>query len=339
MEAVRIEPETYRHSDAADMPPLGRTFVTPTPVFSTFLDLPLLTGEESEVAPDVAILAAPWPGSVAVYSSATDSGYKLNRLVARRSTIGITESPLLGAVPGIVDRGAPLRVRLISGALSSAFLDNVVNGTNLAAIGDGSASNWELIQFTAAVLVAADTYEISGRLRGQAGTDALPSLDWPTGSLFVLLDGGPKQIDLKSSERGLDRNHRIGPARRSLDDPAFSHSVRAFEGVGLRPYAPTHLRATKTSGDMAVSWVRRTRIDGDSWQSMEVPLGEDAEEYLVRVVSGGTVVREVSRSTSNWSYSTATQAADGVTGSFSVQVAQISRRYGAGLFRRIDIND
>lgn len=107
----------------------------------------------------------------------------------------------------------------MSGALSSALLENIVNGANVAAIGDGTASIWEIIQFTDAVLVAPDTYESSGRLRGQAGTDALPSLDWPTGSLFVLLGNGPEQIVLKASERGSDRNYRIGPARQSLDDP------------------------------------------------------------------------------------------------------------------------
>ncbi len=254
LEAVRIEPGVYRHSDEVETPSPVRPFIAPAPVFSTFLDLPLLTGEESEVAPYVAVSATPWPGSVALYSALSDNGYTLNRLISRQSIIGVTQSPLLKAAAGILDRGAPLRVSLFGGALSSAFLDDVLNGTNVAAIGDGTAANWEVIQFTDAVLVGDSTYEISGRVRGQAGTDALSSLDWPAGSLFVLLDGGVQNIEMKASERGLERHYRIGPARQAFDDPSFSHSVRAFEGIGLRPYAPAHLKAIRDpSGNIELS--------------------------------------------------------------------------------------
>ena len=43
-------------------------------------------------------------------------------------------------------------------------------------------------------LFRAGVYDIAGRLRGQAGSDALASLIWPAGSVFVLLNGRPKQI-------------------------------------------------------------------------------------------------------------------------------------------------
>lgn len=339
VEAVRIEAETYRHSDEAEAPGIVRPFAVPAPVFSTFMDLPLLSGEESEVAPHIAVSATPWPGSVAVYSSATESGFKLNRLIQSQSIIGFTDSPLLRATPMILDRGPALRVNLLNGQLSSAFLDAVLNGANTAAIGDGSPENWEVFQFTDAVLVDEDIYEISGRLRGQAGTDAIGSLDWPPGSTFVMLDGGPQQIALKSSERGLDRFYRIGPAQQALDDESFTEIVQSFNGIGLRPYAPVHLRAAKDgTGNITFSWVRRTRIDGDSWQSVEVPIGEDREAYVVRILKNGLVLREIERLVPSWTYSPALQSADGATSGFTMQVAQISNRYGVGPFRRIDIN-
>lgn len=339
VEAVRVESDVYRHSNEVEIPSPIRAFMAPTPVFSTFLDLPLLTGEESEVAPHLAVTANPWPGSVAVYSSATGHDYTLNRLIRQKPVVGFMETPLLAAAPGILDRGAPFRVRLLGGALSSALPEAVANGANTAAIGDGTPSNWEVLQFTDARLVEENTYEISGRLRGQAGTDALPSLDWPTGSYFVLLDGGPQQIQMKFSERGLERHYRIGPARQPIDDPAYTENVISFEGVGLRPYAPTHLKARRNlSGDIEFSWVRRTRIDGDSWQSLEVPLGEDREEYVVRLIHVGLVVREITASTASWIYTLPMQVSDGVSTGFSAHVAQLSNQYGAGLFRRIDVN-
>ena len=339
LEAVRVEPEIYQPSDEVDSPTPLRPFTAPAPVFSLFLDLPLLSGEESPVAPYLAVSASPWPGSVAVYSSSADHGYRLNRLMTRNSVIGVTRSPLLRASPGVLDRGAPLQIELFGGALSSAELGAVLNGANLAAIGDGSAANWEVIQFTDAVLVAEDIYELSGRIRGQAGTDALASLDWPPGSYFVLLDGAPGQIALKASERGLERHYRIGPARRAIDDPSYSHEVRGFDGIGLRPYAPVHLKASRgAGGDVGLTWVRRSRVDGDSWLSAEIPLGEEREDYLVRVLFDGSVRREVRRPVPDWTYSAAMQASDGVVGGFTVQVAQYSARFGAGLFRRIDVD-
>ena len=111
-----------------------------------------------------------------------------------------------------------------------------------------------------------------------------------------------------------------------------------FEGVGLRPYAPVHLKAVRLGGDLAVSWVRRTRIDGDGW-GVEVPLGEAAERYLVQVISGGTVRREVEVTDTVWTYTAAAQAADGVAAPFTLAVAQISDLFGPGLFRRIEIDE
>jgi len=79
-----------------------------------------------------------------------------------------------------------------------------------------------------------------------------------------------------------------------------------------------------------LTWVRRTRIDGDSWQSVEVPLGEDSESYRVRVLAGATVLREHLVSSPNWAYTPAMQAADTASGTLSVEVAQLSQRFGPG---------
>ncbi|TMV77205.1 hypothetical protein FGG78_27495, partial [Thioclava sp. BHET1] len=95
------------------------------------------------------------------------------------------------------------------------------------------------------------------------------------------------------------------------------HLVAAFAGIGLRPYAPCHLRAERrASGDFALSWIRRTRIDGDSWQGLDVPLGEAQEAYLLRVRVGGEIRREVTLAAPGWTYDAAMQQADGALGPF-----------------------
>ncbi|SIN89273.1 baseplate multidomain protein megatron [Vannielia litorea] len=333
IDAVRVEPNIYRPSDAIDDPVALVGFVPPLPVYPLFLDLPLLTGAEVEHAPHVAVTAVPWPGTVAVYGSVTGETYDLNRLISSRSIIGVTETALDAARPGQWDRGAPLRVHLSTGALSSATEAQVLAGRNAMAIGDGSSGNWEIFQFMTADLVAGRTYELSLRLRGQLGTDGLMPGSWPVGSQVVLLDGSLTQLELASAARRLSRIYRIGPAGRPYTDPSYVEQQAAFDGNGLRPYAPVHIKGRRdAAGDLHVSWVRRTRIDGDGWEVPEVPLGEASEAYLVRVVQGGAVVREATSSSPAWTYGAPHQAGDGVTGTFEIHVAQISERYGPGLF-------
>lgn len=337
IDAVRVEAGVY-------LPTLGtaegyqlRPFVAPVPVYPMFLDLPLLTGEEVPHAPHIAVAASPWPGSVAVWSAAEDAGYELNRLVAAPAVTGVTQSPLVAARTGLWDRGEPLRIRLSDGELSSASPLSVLNGANAMAIGDGSSGNWEVFQFADAQIVAPDTYEVSMRLRGQQGTDGIMPAVWPVGSTVVLLDLALTQIDLSLSARGLARYYRVGGTARGYDDPAVVTRVEAFDGIGLRPYPVAHLRATTGGGDLTLTWKRRTRIDGDTWQVVEVPLGEEGEAYQLRIVQGSAILAEYGVSVPQFTYTAAMAVQDGVSGPYDIEVAQISSRFGSGPFRSISM--
>ena len=118
-------------------------------------------------------MITPWPSAVAVQSAPADAGYALNTVIDGASVIGLTETPLPAARPGLWDRGPALRLRLGGGGLASAESAALIAGANAMAIGDGSADLWEVFQFAEALLVGPDTYEVRTRLRGQLGTDAL----------------------------------------------------------------------------------------------------------------------------------------------------------------------
>ncbi len=128
------------------------------------------------------------------------------------------------------------------------------------------------------------------------------------------------------------------PANRGYDAPETVHLVEAFDGIGLRPYPVAHLRATPAGADLAITWTRRTRIDGDSWASVEVPLGEEAESYTLRILQGTTLLREETTASPNWTYTAAQQATDAATGTITIHVAQLSQRFGAGPFRSISVD-
>ncbi|SHL72743.1 Putative phage tail protein [Roseovarius marisflavi] len=338
IDAVRIEPESYRPILIEDAPARLRPFSAPNPVAPLFMDLPLLTGEEVPHAPHIAVMANPWPGSAALYASDQDANYALDSIIAARSTIGVTQSPLGPACSQVVDRGEGLVVRMLHGTLESITDAALLSGGNICAIGDGTPDGWELFQFRDAELVDTNTYILRHRLRGQLGTEGAGVEIWPEGSYLVRLNGVPQQINLGEAQRGLARHYRIGPGGRPVDDPAFGHAVLAFDGLGLRPYAPVHLRVAKVAGgNLAVSWIRRTRIGGDRWDTPEVPLGEESESYLLRVMRASAVLREVVVAAPLWTYPAAARAADGPQAGKRIEVAQISASFGPGSSARRDL--
>ncbi|MBV7378343.1 phage tail protein [Maritimibacter dapengensis] len=338
VQAVRVEPGVFEAGEAGDRPPRLSGFTPSVPVTAIWLDLPLLTGDEVEHAPHLAVVADPWPGDVSVFSSATDNGYRLNRVIRRPALFGVTENAMPKASPGLIDCGPALRVRMPRGALSSSGETAMLNGSNVAAIGLGGPDGWEIFQFAEAVLVEEGVYELSGRLRGQAGSDPFIPETWDAGAMVVFLDRAVRQIGLPRSARGFERHYRIGPASEPLDDESHVHEIVATNGVGLRPYRPVHLASAWNAGDLSVRWIRRSRIDGDSWQGFEVPIGHGGEQYSVRVVHDGTVVREATVTAPIWTYTAGMQAADEVTRPFKVDVAQVSQSFGPGPAARIEIN-
>ncbi len=335
--AVRAEPGVYESVAREERRSGGRGIEAPGLVGVAFLDLPLMTGSEDPGAPHLAVSAKPWTGAVAVYSASNDFGYRLDREMRRPATMGSLLEPLPSGQAGLWMRASVL-VK-VSGALESRSEEEVLGGANGAALRSPDGGDCEVIQFTSAELVAPGEYRIGGLLRGQAGTDAAMPEVWPVGTEIVVIDGAVQQVGLAASARGLERHFRIGPATRSYDDPSYLHLVETFEGVGLRPYRPGHLAATRRAdGSIEARWFRRTRIDGDSWLGIDVPLGEEAEVYLVRVRAGSPVVRESEVTAPLYVYTAAEQAEDGVAGAVTLEVAQVSARFGAGPFERIEVD-
>ncbi|RJE81223.1 glycoside hydrolase/phage tail family protein [Paracoccus sp. JM45] len=334
VDAVRIDPGLYTPQLSHQEQGAIRRYSPPTPVYPVFLDLPLLRGDEVPYAPYLAASAYPWPGTVAAYSSVEEEGgFETNLVLDRRSLIGRTMTPLARARAGIIDRGAPLKLRLTNDPLKSVTERALLAGANTLAIGDGSLDGWEVMQFAKAQLVAPNIWEISQRLRGQAGTDALMPDIWPEGSLVVLLDGGPQQVDLPPSARGQERFWRIGPALRSPDDASYRSRSTVAQGVGLRPYSPCHLMLSGRQ----ITWVRRGRIESDGWDGTDIPLGEDSESYLVQVEQDGRLIFETQTDRTSASLSDLAwfQLKSGIA---TVRVCQMSRTFGRGPFARRDFD-
>ena len=300
------------------------------PVAVSVLDLPALDASSPVVLTRLAIFAHPWPGSVAVWTSSDGASFDVAAVAAAPCTIGETLDPLPAGPTSRWDRGSVFRVKLYGGALASMSDARVLEGGNAAALQQGDGS-WEIIQFANAELVDGNIYSLSRLLRGQLGSDAAMAASLPAGARFVLLDS--RMVPIASSLDALGRpiQLRVVASGRSHDD-SIAVALEVTPGAtALKPLAPVHVAAARQSDGVHISWIRRTRIDGDGW-GVEVPLGEDAEAYALDILSGGAVVRTIATTVPQALYAAADELADfgGVQASLHLRVAQLSATVGAG---------
>ncbi len=112
----------------------------------------------------------------------------------------------------------------------------------------------------------------------------------------MLIDARSCSSISPAHEVGLPLNWRYGPSSRDLGDASYlaaTHTLSAASGAARS--VPVHVRGTRSGGDVTITWVRRTRIGGDTWETPEVPLGEDAERYEIDILDGGTIKRTLVR--------------------------------------------
>jgi hypothetical protein len=333
MEALSIDPELYglvegRSREKKTNPPAP----SGQPI-GYFLDLPLLRGDEPEHAGYFAASQFPWPGAIALFRSPTQTGFALQAIAVAPAVSGEILDALKPGPVGRYDWATRIRVRLDYGELESAEEIQVLAGANVAAVRN-SAGDWEVLQFRSAKLIAPATYELTGLLRGQAGTEGAMHMEVPPGAPFVLVTEALARVDMAPSDIGLAFNWRFGPAERDIGHPAYVEAQHAFRGVGLRPLSPVHVRGRRLeTGDLVLSWIRRTRIGGDSWEVNEVPLGEDTERYEVDILDGETVKRTLVATEPTVTYSKADLIADfgELPAAIVVRVCQLSSVWGRGI--------
>ena len=311
-----------------------------TPV-TQFLDVPVLRLDDEPILGAAAAWADPWPGLVALYKSRDSAAFALFDQLAAPATMGevVHAFPLPGAQGHVWNESVGLRIKLYGGSLSSEERLDVLNGENLAAVRHADGA-WELLQFATATLVMPLTYDLSGLLRGQGGSEHVLAQPVAPGARFVLFDGAVQALPLAANDLRVPLSLRAGPATRDLGDPTYVEQQVVFAASGLRPLSPVHLRARRMGGDIELSWIRRSRVNADSWESADVPVGEAEERYEIDILSGGDVVRTLGAGSPQATYLAADQISDwGVQpSSLSLAVYQISDVYGRGTPLEVTIN-
>jgi hypothetical protein len=335
LETVATDPSIYDSITGPSRAPGGVQSVAYTGrAVAAFMDLPLLTGNETPWAPTVAAFASPWPGQVLVLKSAAESNYTLDTALTRAAIVGVTTADFYSGPTWRWDETNTLAIRLFNGTLSSKDELAVFGGANALAL-ENQSGEWEIVQFAQAELTAAKQWSLAKLLRGQAGTESAMRDPVPAGARVVLLDGAQKQLALTLDQYDLPFNYLWGPQGKPISDPAFQGATKQFAGVGLRPYAPCRLRAARSGDDIVLGWIRRDRSPGsDGWEQTEIPMSETGESYDVEILDAeGDVVRTTNVATPSFVYASADIATDfpgGLPSPFRFNVYQLSSTVGRG---------
>jgi len=306
----------------------------PTNTVSTttldFLDIAAFPGDD----PTTGILrmaatglSSGWTGA-ALYRS-DDGGANYGQILTFTSaaSIGTAQNALASGPTAVFDYTNTLTILFINSdsQLQSVSELAVLNGANAALLGS------EIIQFTTATLISPGQYTLSGLLRGRLGTE------WAVGSHvsgenFVLLDGTIAKQTMANSLIGKLRQYKpvtFGSSLTSAVEQDFTYTA-----VSLKPYSPVQINGSRDgSGNLTINWFRRTRVDGNWEDNVDVPLNETSEAYEIDIMNGSAVARTITGlANSTASYTAAQQIADfgSVQSSIVLNIYQLSSVVGRG---------
>ncbi|MDH4985777.1 glycoside hydrolase TIM-barrel-like domain-containing protein [Aminobacter anthyllidis] len=327
---ARAAPATWRSSNPGVEPSTSIVVGQPHAVF---LDLPMMGAGSSQDQFRIAVRHVPWR-SQALFASPEDTGFMLRGSVGRRADMGRLTAALLPGVQGRLDQTTALIAELYEGDLANVSRLQLLNGANYVAV-RSAAGAWEVLQFEVAEETAPGIWRLRNLLRGQFGTEDATAAGAAIGADVVVLDSAVVPAGLLAGEAGLVLNWRVGPLGGDFSSASFSAHQETGGKRALTPLAPVHLRGKRTAGgDLSLSWLRRGRVDADSWQSSDIPLGEEREEYRVDVaVIGGAVVRSTTVSMPAWTYAASDIVTDFGTppAEVGITVRQLSVASGWGL--------
>jgi hypothetical protein len=329
--AIATDPEVLT-SDAVGGAglPLTEKYAIYQTTATHLLDIPMLIDSDNNAGYYVAMGPTfedlgTWVGAN-LYRSTNNIDYTSILSVALAAGIGFTQTALADGPTHLWDEAATVDIIMRNYDLESITADRVLNGENGILLGS------EVLQYREAEMLAVDTYRLSGLLRGRRGTE------WATGTHVageraILLAPGLLQRHVPDIDQiGLERYYKgVSVYHDPNDVLGFVFTPTA---AGLKPYSPCHAKGTRdSSGNLALAWVRRTRVGGGWNDNTDVPLSEATETYEVDIYNGLNIVRTITGlSTAACSYTAAQQIADfgAAQSAVTLRIYQLSATVGRG---------
>lgn len=339
--------------DVPDVPAEAPPQTQPEVVFRA-MELPLLrntqvSGEEyTRSLHFAAALRSPgaqWKGA-RVYSSRVSTGPFADNVFAEVSVEAamgfLLTAPSATPPFDAIDEVDTFDVEMFEGSLSSLTFEDVAEGRNWVAVQTGVDSQYEIIGFITATLIAPRQYRLSRLLRGLQ--DTWDNATHASNNTCVLLSPESGSTTSGVRQRHYDANNhnksdfyyravsRGGTLGGALTQGPYLRNSRI-----MRPFGPAGVEGVRdASFNLTIVWVRRSAaqfavltLDGP------VPMLEPTEEYDVELyrASDNVLVRTVRvKDATNYAYTAAAQTGDAITpgvGAVKVRVYQINRNLDA----------
>jgi hypothetical protein len=275
---------------------------------------------------------------VTIWRSGNAASFAPVRVVDLPAVIGRTKSALAPGPLWRWDPRAALDVEISSGALSAIDDEAALAGRNLFAL-QGPNGRWEIMSAARAELIGERTYRLSRFLRGLAGSEAEAGRTVPAGALIVKLDEAVAPLATNLQDLGQTWRYRIGPSGRDHADPSVTEIVATVGSDALKPMSPVHVAARRDAGGIRLTWLRRTRHNGDGWEPIDVPLAEDAERYEIDILKNDAVVRTLASTQPSVLYGAAEEMVDfgGPQSTLNLRIVQTSAVVGRGFRRHVTV--
>ena len=332
LKAVMDDADIYTQTGAAasSVALPAQTIKVPVQTRIEFLDIPLLRDQDEDAGFYVAACGytSGWSGCILFKSTDSGSTYSEIATITQAATIGYALSALGDFAGGnVFDEANFVDVFLFNGTLSSVTETQALNGANPIVLGN------EELNFKNAVLIATNTYRVSGFLRGRKGTESAMASHL-AGDRFVFADISTwRRISASSAEIGVTRYYKavsFGMTLQQTSARAFANSADGLEclsvvnpGVGV-----------DAAGNATINFSRRGRLYAEWRDYVDVPLSEATESYEIEVWSYGfaALKRTIAVSAQTASYTAAQQVTDfgSVQRIFNLKIYQLSATVGRG---------
>lgn len=308
---------------AANLP--AAPIVLATPISAFIMDLPMLRDADDGMGLYYAF-GIKNTGSASLYRSSDAVTWDVVGTGSEFPAYGWASNELGEPLsPWSWDEDNILQVVLANGELDSKTALEVLNWANTALLGD------EIIQWKNATLVAENTYELSGLLRGRRGTEWAVG-EHSVGERFVVLEKGALyRMPMGQSQLNQTAYYKALPLGGDWDDAR--QLSQNYKAASLRCFAPVQIKGARDESDnLSLLWIRRPRWNGEWMDEIDVPLFEAQELYQIDILNGDEVVRTLESNAPNISYSAEDQTTDfgNAQSSVSVAIYQMNDTIGRG---------
>ena len=309
-------------------------------VFSDFygLDLPMLRDSDnsSGIYVGAAGYQTGWKAAQLFVSRDAGLTYQSVAVLNTELVRGNTNHALPAATQlGTWDRETTLAVDIAAGkTLTSATEAALLTGSNVFLVGN------ELLQAADVQFAgsegAINKYILRTFLRGRFGTEHHAIAGHPAGSQFVVIDADALRRIPWPTDDLQDVYLFKAVSQGAVVDQVFPRGA-INTGASLKPWSSAQVWAyKKADGDWVIDWRRRARFGASLRDSIEIPLQENSEGYIVEIYDGATLVRTVTGLTSSaYTYENADQITDfGATQtSLTIRIYQTASEVARGFTR------